>query len=62
MKKFRRGFLVLLSALAVGFGVLWILGPAPVSIGPYIQNVSASSAEVCWFSERPVRISVEVAG
>ncbi len=62
VKKFRRGFLVLLSALAVGFGVLWILGPAPVSIGPYMQNVSASSAEVCWFSERPVRISVEVTG
>ena len=32
------------------FLALWASGPTPVSMGPYAQNVTSTSAEVCAFS------------
>ena len=42
------------------FLVLWAIGPAPVSMGPYVQNVTVSSAEVCAFDEIACRLQVEL--
>ena len=51
------------SLLAL-FLVLWFLGQTPVSMGPYVQTVTASSAEVCAFDEveRCVRVILKSAG
>lgn len=46
---------------AAGFVGLWIAGPQPVSFGPYVQNVTTTSAEVCCFDEVPSRVRVRVA-
>ncbi|MEE2888411.1 MAG: hypothetical protein VX951_13355, partial [Planctomycetota bacterium] len=40
------------------FVVLWVLGPTPVSLGPYVQNVTATAAEVCAFDEVACRVRV----
>lgn len=47
-----------LALFAVLFLVLSMAGPTPVSMGPYVQNVTAHSAEICAFDEFPCRVKV----
>lgn len=60
MRRFRRALLLLVAFAAIAFLGLWIAGPTPVSFGPYVQNVTTESAEICWFDEEPRRIQVVI--
>lgn len=62
MKLARRIVLVVLGFLLLTFVSLWIAGPTPVSLGPYVQNVTSTSADICWFDEVPRPIEVTVVG
>lgn len=57
-KRLWRGAIWVFLVLVICFAALWVAGPKPVEMGPYVQNVTANSAEICWFGETPRRIEV----
>ena len=61
-RKLRRALLGCGILLAVAFVALWLAGPEPVEMGPYVQNVTQTSADVCAFDESPTRVKVVVEG
>jgi Calcineurin-like phosphoesterase len=62
MRRTRRLALLFLLPLLVVFLSMWAAGPTPVSMGPYVQNVTATSADICWFDEVPRGVVVHVDG
>lgn len=58
-----------LRRIGIGFGLLlllilglWIAGPEPVLMGPYVQNVGVDHAEICCYAEQPFAMKVELSG
>ena len=62
MRRVRRVLLWFACVFLLVFAGLWVAGPEPVVMGPYVQHVTSGTADVCSYDELPTRVGVTLRG